>query len=88
MSLLVTNASGGNGNGYSSLLAFESDGSRCCTFINDDRIADPRGLAVDPKQNLLFLNSGADRGLAISSRSSARRFEQPESACGKLGIGR
>ena len=37
------------------------------TFIDDDRIADPRGLAVDPKENLLFLNSGADRVLAISS---------------------
>jgi hypothetical protein len=36
-------------------------------FIDDDRIVDPRGLAVDPNENLLFLNSGADRVLAISS---------------------
>ena len=36
------------------------------TLIDDERIVDPRGLAVDPKENLLFLNSGADRVLAIS----------------------
>jgi hypothetical protein len=44
------------------------DGSLRGTFIDNDRIADPRGLAVDPKENLLFLNSGADRVLAISSQ--------------------
>ncbi len=67
MPLLVTSASGANGNGSGALLAFELDGSLRGTFIDDDRIADPRGLAVDPKENLLFLNSGADRILAISS---------------------
>ena len=66
MPLLVTSASGASGNGFGALLAFESDGSLRGTFINDDRIADPRGLAVDPKENLLFLNSGADQVLAIS----------------------
>ena len=68
MPLLVTSASGANGNGFGALLAFELDGSLRGTFIDDDRIADPRGLAVDPKENLLFLNSGADRVLAISSQ--------------------
>jgi hypothetical protein len=67
MPLLVTSASGVNGNGYGALLAFELDGKLRGTFIDDDRIIDPRGLAVDPKENLLFLNSGADRVLAISS---------------------
>jgi hypothetical protein len=67
MLLLVTSASGANGNGFGALLAFELDGTFRGTFIEDDRIADPRGLAVDPKENLLFLNSGADRVLAISS---------------------
>jgi hypothetical protein len=66
MPLLVTSASGANGNGYGALLAFELDGSLRGTFMDDDRIVDPRGLAVDPKQNLLFLNSGDDRVLAIS----------------------
>jgi len=67
MPLLVTSASGANGDGFGALLSFESDGTLHGTFIDDDRIVDPRGLAVDPKENLLFLNSGADRVLAISS---------------------
>jgi hypothetical protein len=67
MSLLVTSASGVNGNGFGALLAFELDGTLRGPFIEDERIADPRGLAIDPKENLLFLNSGADRVLAISS---------------------
>jgi DNA-binding beta-propeller fold protein YncE len=67
MPLLVTSASGKNGNGYGALLAFELDGTPRGPFIDDDRIVDPRGLAVDPKENLLFLNSGADRVLAVSA---------------------
>jgi hypothetical protein len=67
MPLLVTSASGANGDGFGALLRFESNGALRGTFINDDRIVDPRGLAVDPNENLLFLNSGADRVLAISS---------------------
>src|SRR6202008_1461760 len=67
MPLLVTSASGASGNGFGALLAFELDGTFRGAFIEDGRIADPRGLAVDPKENLLFLNSGADRVLAISS---------------------
>src|SRR6201988_3184642 len=73
MPLLVTSASGANGNGFGALLAFELDGTFRGTFTEDDRIADPRGLAVDPKENLLFLNSGADRVLAISSDGSVVR---------------
>ena len=67
MPLLVTSASGANGDGFGALLSFELDGTPRGTFIDDDRIVDPRGLAVDPNENLLFLNSGADRVLAISS---------------------
>ena len=67
MPLLVTSASGTNGDGFGALLAFEVDGRFRGMFTEDDRIVDPRGLAVDPKENLLFLNSGADRVLAISS---------------------
>jgi DNA-binding beta-propeller fold protein YncE len=73
MFLLVTSASGASGNGFGALLAFELDGSLRGTFIDDDRIADPRGLAVDAKQNLLFLNSGDDRVLAISSHGRVVR---------------
>src|SRR5579863_4269794 len=67
MPLLVTSASGANGNGFGALLAFELDGTLRGPFVKDDRIGDPRGLAVDPMEDLLFLNSGADRVLAISS---------------------
>ena len=73
MPLIVTSASGTNGNGFGALLAFELDGTFRGPFIEDDRIADPRGLAVDPKENLLFLNSGADRVLAISSDGRVAR---------------
>src|ERR1700740_1311185 len=65
MPLLVTSAAGANGNGYGALLAFDLDGSPLGAFSNDGRIADPRGLTVDRKEGLLFLNSGADRVLAL-----------------------
>jgi hypothetical protein len=73
MPLLVTSASGANGSGFGALLAFQSDGGLRGAFIDDDRIADPRGLAVNPKENLLFLNSGADRVLAISPQGRVVR---------------
>jgi DNA-binding beta-propeller fold protein YncE len=73
MPLLVTSASGANGNGFGALLAFDLDGRLRGAFIDDDRVADPRGLAVDPNQNLLFLNSGADRVLAISAQGRVVR---------------
>ena len=73
MPFLVTSASGANGDGFGALLAFELDGTLRGTFVDDDRIADPRGLAVDPKEDLLFLNSGADRILAISSNGRVVR---------------
>jgi hypothetical protein len=57
--------SGASGNGFGALLAFELGGSLRGTLIDDDRISDPRGLAVDPKENFLFLNSGAGRVLAL-----------------------
>ena len=65
MPLLVTSAAGANGNGYGALLAFDLDGRPPCTFSGDVRIADPRGLGVDREEGLLFLNSGADRVLAL-----------------------
>ena len=65
MPLLVTSAAGGNGNGYGALLAFDPDGRPPRAFSDDSRIADPRGLAVDHEEGLLFLNSGADRLLAL-----------------------
>ena len=66
MPILVTSASGANGNGYGALLAFDDDGKPLGPFSDDDRIIDPRGLAPDPQQGLLFLNS-AERVLALDA---------------------
>jgi hypothetical protein len=63
--LLVTSAAGVNGDGYGALLAFDRHGRPLGAFSNDARIADPRGLAVDQEKELLFLNSGSDRVLAL-----------------------
>lgn len=65
MPLLVTSASGANGNGYDAILAFDREGRLIGRFSDDSRIVDPRGLAVEPKEGVLFLNSGQDRVLAI-----------------------
>lgn len=65
MPLLITSAAGVNGDGYDTLLAFDREGRPLGAFSSDARITDPRGLAVDPKKELLFLNSGSDRVLAL-----------------------
>jgi DNA-binding beta-propeller fold protein YncE len=77
MPLLVTSAANANGNGYGKLLAFDLDGRPLGNFSDDDRIADPRGLAVDPAEGLLFLNSGTDRVLALDSGGSVVRDSGP-----------
>lgn len=72
MPLLVTSASGANGNGYGALLAFDRDGKPLGVFAEDRRIADPRGLSVHPAQQLLFLNS-PDRVLALDAAGKVVR---------------
>ncbi|CAB3809882.1 hypothetical protein [Paraburkholderia fynbosensis] len=67
MKILVTSASGANGGGYSRLLAFTMDGVAQGAFSNDSRIVDPRGLRVDANRQLLYVNSGDDRILALDS---------------------
>jgi hypothetical protein len=56
MPLLITSAAGKNGNGFGALLAFDLGGSLLGNFTDDSRIADPRGLAVNWGEELLFLN--------------------------------
>ena len=73
MPVLVTSASGASGNGYGALLAFDRASGLLGTFSNDSRIVDPRGLAVDPDEGLLFLNSGADRVLALDQHGKVVR---------------
>src|ERR1700722_14914941 len=77
MLILVTSASGINGNGYGALLAFKRDGTLIGPFNDDSRIVDPRGLAVDQKEGLLFLNSGADRVLALGPNGTIVRDTGP-----------
>jgi DNA-binding beta-propeller fold protein YncE len=75
--LVVTSAAGANGNGYGTLLAFDSAGEPLGPFSADDRIADPRGLAVDGKQHLLYLNSGRNRVLALDQHGKVVRDTGP-----------
>jgi hypothetical protein len=63
--ILVTSASGPNGNGYGALLGFGPAGDFTGPFSSDPRIADPRGLCLDPSGALVYLNSGDDRVLAL-----------------------
>ena len=72
MPLLVTSASGTNGDGYGALLAFDRAGKLLGDFSKDSRIADPRGLAIEPRQQLLFLNS-ADRVLVLDTAGTVVR---------------
>jgi hypothetical protein len=71
--ILVTSASGANGKGYGALLAFGRAGDPLGTFSDDSRIVDPRGLAIGPEGGLLFLNSGADRVLALDPHGKVVR---------------
>jgi DNA-binding beta-propeller fold protein YncE len=77
MPLVVTSASGVNGDGYGALLAFDIDGSPRGVFSDDARIVDPRGLAFDAVEGLLFVNSGADRVLALDAKGRVVRDTGP-----------
>ena len=65
MQILITSAGGSNGNGYGAILGFGPKGEFTGQFGSDPRIADPRGLAVDPSGALVYVNSGEDRVLAL-----------------------
>jgi hypothetical protein len=77
MPLLVTSASGVNGDGYGALLAFDRNGAPLGVFCNDPRIADPRGLVVHRDEGLLYLNSGLDRILALDAGGAVVRDTGP-----------
>jgi hypothetical protein len=71
--LIVTSASGPNGNGYGAVLAFSPEGKPMGRFSNDDRISDPRGLVFHPVSDLVYLNSGPDRILALNGAGVVTR---------------
>jgi DNA-binding beta-propeller fold protein YncE len=63
--ILVTSASGANGDGYGTLLCFSADGELAGPFSDDRRIVDPRGLSLSPAGDLVYVTSGDDRVLAL-----------------------
>jgi hypothetical protein len=63
--ILVTSASGANGDGYGAILRFTADGVMTGPFSRDRRISDPRGLSLGPSGELVYVNSGDDRVLAL-----------------------
>jgi len=63
--ILVTSAGGANGDGYGTLLCFSAGGELAGPFSNDPRITDPRGLSLSPAGDLIYVNSGDDRVLAL-----------------------
>ena len=73
MRVLVTSAAGANGDGYGALLAFDHSGRPNGVLNDDARIADPRGLVIENGAGLLFLNSGADRVVALDARGKIVR---------------
>jgi len=70
--MLVSSSSGANGDGYGSVLSFSADGALSGPFTEDRRIADPRGLCLDPSGKFVYVNSGDDRVLALDSRGPVR----------------
>jgi DNA-binding beta-propeller fold protein YncE len=63
--ILVTSASGANGDGYGTLLGFSAEGELAGPFSDDARITDPRGLSLSPDGDLVYVTSGDDRVLAL-----------------------
>jgi DNA-binding beta-propeller fold protein YncE len=77
MRILVTSAGKANGNGYGAVLVFDRDGQLTGPFSGDPRITDPRGMAVDPSGQIVYLNSGDDRMLALDLLGNVVRDSGP-----------
>ena len=68
--IVVTSASGANGDGYGALLCFSADGQLAGPFSEDRRITDPRGLSLSPAADLVYVTSGDDRVLALDQNGT------------------
>ena len=68
MRIVVTSASGANGNGCGALLAFDRNGRLLGPFGPDAGITDPRGLHLHPDGKHLYVNNGDDRVLLLDER--------------------
>jgi len=66
--IVVTSASGANGNGCGALLAFDRNGRLLGPFGPDAGITDPRGLHLHPDGKHLYVNNGDDRVLLLDER--------------------
>ncbi len=80
MRLLVSSAKGANGAGYGTILAFDFVGNALGAFCDDSRVADPRGLCVDPSGELLYVNNGNDRVLALDRKGQVLKDTGPINA--------
>ena len=78
MRILVTSASGANGDGYGTVLGFGAEGEPAGPFSGDPRITDPRGMSLDPSGALVYLNSGDDRILALDLHGHVIRDSGPQ----------
>jgi DNA-binding beta-propeller fold protein YncE len=70
MQIVVTSASGANGEGLGAVLRFGLDGRRAAPFPEDAGIVDPRGIHVHPDGEHLYVNSGDDRVLLLDEGGS------------------
>jgi DNA-binding beta-propeller fold protein YncE len=70
MQIVVTSASGANGDGQGTLLAFDSNGQSLGPFAPDAGIVDPRGLHVHPDGRHLYVNNGDDRVLLLDEQGA------------------
>lgn len=75
--ILVTSAGKANGGGHGAVLVFDAAGELVGPFSEDPRIVDPRGLCVDPSGAMIYLNSGADRMLALDRSGRVVRDSGP-----------
>jgi DNA-binding beta-propeller fold protein YncE len=77
MRLLASSAKGANGAGHGTILGFDGVGSALGTFSGDVRVDDPRGLCVDPSGDLLYVNNGNGRVLALDQKGQVLRDTGP-----------
>ncbi len=70
MRIVVTSASGANGSGQGTLLAFDLNGHALGPFAPDAGIIDPRGLHLHPDGRHLYVNNGDDRVLLLDERGA------------------
>jgi DNA-binding beta-propeller fold protein YncE len=68
--ILVTSASGTNGDGYGTILSFSASGKLAGPFSDDPRVTDPRGMSLSPAGDLVYVTSGDDRVLALDTNGN------------------